>query len=345
MHCHLLIPGFSSPFFPTSPDLLQALHLPSLTAMLARGRQDSASGDWMEHLCREFGLKKQHDWPVAALTLLAEGGKPGNDFWLLAAPVHLQLRRNQMVLMEADDLGITNDEAAGLTATLNRHFADDGLIFSSTNPAYWHLRFASPIGIVTHPLEVVIGKNIREFLPGGPDENFWRRTFNEIQMLLHDHPANAAREQRGALPINSIWPWGGGMLPGKATSSYAKVWAEDRLAIGLAILSGTPHAQPAKTAAEWLQHAEPGQHLIILDSLSAAALHGDVHRWRESLLELENDWFAPLHHALSRGKLTRLSLTIFEDSQTRTFSVTRNDLRKFWRRKKLPLILSGAPST
>ena len=88
----------------------------------------------MDWLCREFGLEKQGDWPVAALTLLAEGGSPANDFWLRADPAHLQLQRDRMILMDAGGLAITNDEAAGLTATLNRHFADDGLIFFSHPP-------------------------------------------------------------------------------------------------------------------------------------------------------------------------------------------------------------------
>lgn len=329
------------------PDALQALHLPALNALLARGKQDScASGDWMDWLCREFGLEKQHDWPVAALTLLAENGNPASDFCLLADPVHLQLQRNRMVLMDADGLRITDDEATELTATLNRHFAGDGLAFSSVRPDRWHIRLSSRHQIEAYPLEAVIGKNIREFLPSGPDGKFWQRTLNEIQMLLHDHPVNVMREQRGELPINSIWPWGGGVLPGKTTSPYTKVWAEDALAIGLAILSGTAHAKPTKTATEWLTHAAPpAQHLILLDSLRNAALHADVHRWRENLLKLETEWFAPLRHALSRGRLTRLSLTIFENNCVRTFSVTRTDLWKFWRRKKPFMIFSGASST
>lgn len=343
MHCHLLIPGFSSLFFPVTPDSLPALHLPALNALLARGRQGScASGNWMDHLCREFGLEKQHDWPVAALTLLAEGGSPGNDSWLLAEPVHLQLQRERMVLIDSTNLGISSDEAAGLSATLNSHFAGDGLAFLPTRPGRWHLRLSSPAHIETCPLESVIGRNIREFLPAGQDGKYWHRTLNEIQMLLHDHPVNAAREQRGELPVNSIWPWGGGVLPGKATSPYAKIWAEDSLAIGLALSSGTPHGKPAETATEWLQHAAPGQHLILLDSLRNAALHGDAHRWHENLSKLETDWFSPLRHALSRGRLTRLSLTIFEDNQTQTFSVARTDLWKFWRRKKPLMIFSGA---
>ncbi|HUW49957.1 MAG TPA: phosphoglycerate mutase [Sulfuricella sp.] len=345
MHCHLLIPGLSSPFFPATPNLLQALHLPALNALLTRGRQQPcASGGGTDWLCRAFSVEKQHDWPAAPYILLAEGGSPSNDFWLLADPVHLQLQRDRMVLMDADGLGISSGEAAELAAALNSHFADDGLTFFPSRPGRWHIRLASPALIETYPLEAVSGRNIREFLPGGPDGKFWRRTLNEIQMLLHDHPVNAAREQRGVLPVNSIWPWGGGMLPDKTTSPYVKVWAEDALSIGLSAASGTPHAKPTETAAEWLQQAAPGQHLIILDSLRNAALYGDFPRWRENMLMLETGWFNPLRQALSRGRLTRLSLTIFGENRVQTFSAAQADLWKFWRRGKPLMIFSGASS-
>jgi hypothetical protein len=40
----------------------------------------------------------------------------------------------------------------------------------------------------------------------------WRQMQNEIQMIWHDHPVNAARMERGELPINSVWLQGVGSL-------------------------------------------------------------------------------------------------------------------------------------
>jgi hypothetical protein len=37
----------------------------------------------------------------------------------------------------------------------------------------------------------------------------WRRLLNEIQMVWHDHPVNLARAERGEMPINSLWLFGG----------------------------------------------------------------------------------------------------------------------------------------
>jgi len=108
MHCHLLIPGLFPPFRPETRNALRDLSLPALATLLARGSQKTLPDDSMDAwLCRTFGVEKQHDWPVAAFTLLADGGNPGSDFWLLAEPVHLQLQRDRLVLVDAGNLDIT----------------------------------------------------------------------------------------------------------------------------------------------------------------------------------------------------------------------------------------------
>jgi hypothetical protein len=332
MNCHLLIPALFPPPQWIDAGLLRDMRLPALETLLVRGRQTPLPPGGMEAwLCRAFGVEH---CPAAPLTLLADGGDPGGDSWLLADPVHLQLQRDRMVLMDAGNLEITQEEANSLTAALNRHFAPNGLTFLPTRPGRWHLRLARPARLETHPLEAVIGRNIRNFLPGGPDGKHWHTLLNEIQMLLHSHPVNEAREQRGALTVNSIWPWGGGVLPKDLAAPYTQVWANDDLARGLAVAAGVSRAGTPVTAAEWLRQAAPGTHLIVLDTLRSAALSGDFPRWRENLLLLEDDWFWPLRQALSRGQLASLSLHVFADTPAQTFSVSRADLWKIWRRRK-----------
>lgn len=337
MHCHLLIPGLFPPFRPETRHALRDLSLPALATLLARGSRKTLPDDSMDAwLCRSFGVEKQHDWPVAAFTLLADGGNPGGDFWLLADPVHLQLQRDRLVLADAANLDITQEEASSLTAALNGHFAAAGMRFFPTRPGRWHLRPAHPPAhLETHSLETAIGRNIRNMLPGGPDGKYWHSLLNEIQMLLHRHPVNEAREQRGLPPVNSIWPWGGGVLPSNPPSPFTHIWTAYALARGLAVAAGTPCASVPETAMEWLPAAQAGSHhLVILDALSAPALHGDVHRWRETLSHLERDWFGPLRQALSRGKISRLTLTAFDSGQARSFSASRTDLWKIWLRGK-----------
>lgn len=335
MNCHLLTPALFPPPQWIDAGLLRDMRLPALETLLARGRQSPLPPGGREAwLCRAFGVEPQQDWPVAPFTLLADGGNPGDDFWLLADPVHLQLQRDRVVLVDAGNLEIYQEEANSLTTALNDHFADEGLSFLPTRPGRWHLRLARPARLETHPLEAVIGRNIRNFLPGGTDGRHWHTLLNEIQMLLHSHPVNEKREQRGLLPVNSIWPWGGGVLPKDLATSYAQVWANDDQAYGLAVAAGVSRAETPPTAGEWLRQAAPGTHLIVLDTLRSAALSGDFPRWRENLMRLEDDWFGPLRQALSRGQLAGLSLPVFADTPAQTFSVSRTDLWKIWRREK-----------
>lgn len=335
MNCHLLVPGLLPPPQWIDAGLLRDMRLPALETLLARSQKSplpaGGKGAW---LCRAFGVEQQHDWPVAPFSLLADGGNPGGDFWLLADPVHLQLQRNRMVLVDAGNLEISAEEAAGLTAALNSHFANDGLAFFPTRPDRWHLRLAHPARLETYPLDAVIGGDIRNFLPSGADGRHWHGILNEIQMLLHSHPANEKREQRGALPVNSVWPWGAGSLPKKLNPSYSRIWADDALARGLATAAGIQVSGAPANAAEWLQQAAPGTYLAMLDQLRSAALYDDFPRWREGLMQLEKDWFHPLLRALARGSISGLALPVFGVSQARILSIHRADLWKIWRRGK-----------
>ena len=46
---------------------------------------------------------------------------------------------------------------------------------------------------------------LEAFLPHGNDLKRWQKLLTELQMLLHAHPVNATRAQRGARSINSLW--------------------------------------------------------------------------------------------------------------------------------------------
>lgn len=341
MHCQLLIPGLL-PSARSASNLLQGVSLPALDLLLARAGQTRVQpGDMAAWLCREFGVEQQGDWPVAPFTLLAHGGNPGSAYWLQAEPAHLQLQGDRMILVEIRDIGA--DEPAALTEALNLHFAQDGLVFQPTQPGHWHLRLALPPRLETHPADAVIGRNIRHLLPHGPDSAQWHRLLNEIQMLLHDHPVNRAREQSRKLPVNTIWPWGGGVLPQKIPAHSAQVWASHPLASGLAIAAGARLAGTPDSAGDWLQQAVGDTHLIVLDDLRSAALGGDLTGWQNGLLQLEKNWFAPLSQALRQGKISRLTLRAPGENGISSFSVSRTDLWKFWRRKAFrDLILEKA---
>ncbi|MCH8101408.1 MAG: hypothetical protein IIB74_13375, partial [Proteobacteria bacterium] len=55
------------------------------------------------------------------------------------------------------------------------------------------------------------------------------RLVSEIQMALHEHAVNIAREQLGQRVVNSIWFWGGGIAPEKDALPIPPLFAHDPL--------------------------------------------------------------------------------------------------------------------
>jgi hypothetical protein len=70
--------------------------------------------------------------------------------------------------------------------------------------------------------------------PDGPEARRWRTLLSEAQVLLHNHPRNAARAEAGLVPVNSLWFWGGGILPDSVASAYATLFSDDPVLHGLA---------------------------------------------------------------------------------------------------------------
>jgi hypothetical protein len=77
-------------------------------------------------------------------------------------------------------------------------------------------------------------------LPQGENERQWRHLFNEAQVILHNHPVNARRVQRGERPANSLWFWGAGKLPDWVRAQYTRVASNDDVTIALSRLAKIP---------------------------------------------------------------------------------------------------------
>lgn len=181
----------------------------------------------------------------------------------------------------------------------------------------------------------VAGKDINHHLPTGKDAKPWHAALNEIQMLLHEHPVNEAREARGEPPVNSVWLWGMGKLPEEAEATYRGVTADDPVALGLAKVAGLRHRALPGGAEEWLGRLpEDGRELVVLDGLRLPLGLSDFDAWRERVELYEKQWFAPLLDALMQGRIGMVTVRIPDGSEMRSFESTRNDQRHFWRRSK-----------
>jgi hypothetical protein len=149
--------------------------------------------------------------PVGPLALLGAGVDPEGDYVLCADLVHLVADRDTVVLAHAVT-DLSANDADTLVRMLDGHFADDDLRFAAVRPDAWFARRRQPAHIVTTPPDTVRGRTLIASLPRGPEGGKWQRWQNEIEMLLHEHAVNLAREARREPAANAVWFWGGGRL-------------------------------------------------------------------------------------------------------------------------------------
>src|SRR5579859_3946877 len=113
MHCELLVPAL----FPTrapAREALAALRLPALELLLARGRTTGTEPQAPERwLAEAFGGE---DAPLGAgaLSVLADGGEPGEAHWMRADPVHLRLGREGLTLIPGTAFEVSREVAGAL---------------------------------------------------------------------------------------------------------------------------------------------------------------------------------------------------------------------------------------
>jgi hypothetical protein len=246
--------------------------------------------------------------------------------------VHLRLEQTRLSLIPGKWCGISRDEADAYAAALNRHF-EGRHVFLAVRPDQWCLRAGVDAALESaSPLELA-GGDIDESLPGEPGSTEWNALLNEIQMALHEHPANTEREARGAPPVNSVWLWGAGRRPENAHGPWHSLTSDDALAAGLAQLAGIRHRALPASAGEWLDRApEEGRHLIVLDALRAILVLGGTGEHADRLAALEARWFAPLLEALRSHRIGMV--TVHAPDSGHSYETIRGDLRRFWRRTR-----------
>lgn len=238
---HLVLP-YASAGSAAAAQALTRLHLPQLERLLGRlVLTDQHSGD-------EHSLSPPHDWvlagargwpladgllPFAADAARADGlavDPDSPDGWGLLSPCHWHLGTEQVSLTDPADLRLEPAEAHALFDALRRLYDSDGWRLHWGAPTRWYVSHPSLRQLPSAALDRVVGRNVDLWLNDHPSARQLlrpaRRLQAEAQMLLHSHPVNQAREDRGLWPVNSVWLSGTG--PTQPVSPVA-VQVDDRL--------------------------------------------------------------------------------------------------------------------
>lgn len=283
-----------------------------LARALGRADRAHAGGEGRRaQLRRHFRLTPDH-WPMAALTRQMDAGDAAGSGWLRADPSYVRPDINGARLLAIGPaLGMDEEDRAAFLPALRPLFGDAGFPIDAPHPSRWYLRLphgAKPPAFAEP--DDALGADLFDHLAEGSEGRRWRVLLGEAQVVLHNHPRNAQRAERGRPPVNSLWFWGGGVLPDAVESTHAAFHSGDEMALALADAAGIARPLPAEFG------------------LGSGDEVFDLHEARD-LAALERDWLLPARASLARGELRQLVLDLADG---RGWTLARGQRWRFWRR-------------
>ncbi len=303
---------------------------PALESFLSRcditvSRQESVIG-WA---CAAHGIERQQDWPAGAILACDDDvrkethGGDGAQYWLCAQPVHLAVDRNSLILQPPSRLRLSAHESRQLFDALKPYFDLEQLDFRRAATEIWCIGTRHHQNLSTTEPELAQGRDVDGLQPVGTDAAWWQRLMTEAQMILHQHPVNAAREARGELPVNSVWLWGGGFST-PVGSRFDLFCAEDPVLRALARQSG---AQLIDAPASY--QTCPDARNVLVDFTLQPDGSGDA-----SLPSLEAHWLSSAWQGLADAQLDELTLVLPLSDRVVLGRCARRARRRFWRRRQ-----------
>ncbi|MGK5078855.1 hypothetical protein [Janthinobacterium sp. HLX7-2] len=321
-------------------DLLKVLQAPALAALLSRTSSsnvetfDTANRllpheAWLAHALglapAPNGEAAQAAFAVQAMRGYGLEPAPGARYFLLH-PAHLAIARSHVSLEDLRQLNLSEADGRTLFETARPYFDEIGQPLSYGDAGTWFMRAdawsdlqcASPDGATTQDLSV--------WMPEGEHARAARRLQNEVQMLWHEHPVNAAREERGLKAINSFWIWGASVATVEPARCAASLQTKD--APGWLAALAEPEQRNASLNSVLATKADA---IVVLGGLIESAQAQEWGMWLQQLQALETHWFAPLLAALKDGRLGQLRLVLSHRDAWLECTTSRNAQRKFWR--------------
>src|SRR5690606_26275060 len=285
----------------------------------ALGQADQGAGAAGEQaqLQRHFELLPR-GWPVAALSRMRDAGSDVQASWLRADPAYVRPDINGARLLACGEaMALDRKDVDALLPALRPLFGDSGFTLDAPDPHRWYLRLPreSRLPVFVDPADA-LGAELFDQLPGSDDGNSaegrrWRALLSEAQVVLHNHPRNAARLAAGRLPVNSLWFWGAGGAPDHVTARHDVVESGETLLLALAD-AAQADAWPRPHAFE----RASGNRLVDLRDLR------DQARWQDA-------WLGPAITEARHGHLGRLVLDFQDGLQ---FSIEPAQRWRFWRK-------------
>lgn len=280
----LLWPGAAALFQPIN----QAQQPETLKKIVRKAQFNASQWDCERLLFALFGTDaSQADLPVAKL-------RSPDEIALCADPCYLHADRDRLLVF-SESLALNNDDATRLIATIQPLLQAFDATLKQYTPSQWLLKLPQLPALEFYALTSLEGQSISDKLPGGADQQHWLRLWNEIQMVLFEHPVNQQRQAAGLLPVNAVWFWGRGELA--LNSPWQQVTGELVSLQQLCQLSDIKLQQQADFNCA-------GQQLHVMPAFDTEQ------DWSDQLLQIEQHYLRPSWQRVHRFKAKALRLMI-----------------------------------
>lgn len=239
---------------------------PALESLIARGRRlPDLPADPDAARMTLFGLDARDGVPAAALSASATREEAVDGTWLRLDPVLLRASMTQVYLAGAGWADYDADEREAVESVIEAELAERDLALEGGAADHWLIRLAEPPSendsVRFTALGEALGADVAELLPGGSGGRSWRALMNDIQIALHNLPANRARRDAGRPVVNGVWIWGAGPLPDPAGEPpFDAVLSTAPVSVGAARLLGIP-VRPVTPDGGW----KPAENTAFVD--------------------------------------------------------------------------------
>jgi hypothetical protein len=286
---HLLIP-FAAPLSAAGREALAARSWHGLNVLLKHARvlQRHEGDEFSYSPPHEHALAQALGWqggdgclPFAARQAKADGISVGPRAWGLVTPTHWRLGAEHVSLADPASLALEDSDSRLLFDAVRELFTSAGYALEWGSAQRWYTAHESLAHLPTASLDRVAGRNVDHWLQGAGStrdsanaagdatRRSIRRLQSEVQMLLHEHPINSAREGRGLLPVNSFWLSGCGVAQSDSAAAIADGIAVEMglvapaLAEDWAAWSQAWAALEAGPLAQWVRDSRPASRLTL----------------------------------------------------------------------------------
>lgn len=215
---------------------------------------------------------------------------PSETVWLAELSA-ISVGREGATIAHPASFEITTDEADALFDSVSGLWADRAISALPLNNRQWRIWLDPSVSTRSLTPAAMAEMRLTDWWPQEDSLREWRRLLNEIQMVWHEHPVNLARTERGELPINSLWLFGG-----------AQGWSPTQPAVQAAAEPQNRIRAHQDLLASSQTQAEDLSSGLIYEGLHTPYLQGDWAAWIAALPALSE-------HLSTLERTTSLTLT------------------------------------